>query len=786
MTAEDLGASRVIRSPLTAVRLGVGLVAVAAACALVNGSGGDSSSFSVRFGQTLDGLPRWFANPTVASLQLVTLAMPFAGLIALIATRKLARVVSVVTAIVIAMLAVRALGAMFGSAVLRLGRPGPGAFGPGAAFPTTTGLAVLGAAFLADAPWWSSRLRRLAIVVMISAVLARLGSALADPPTIVLALAVGSASAAFTHLVLGIPNHRPTESDVAEVLTRFGLEPNSVTMAGPTDFRGVSRFRCHTASGRQLYVKVVSRESWAAKLPVRVYRSVRYRDLGDDRPFVSLRHRIEHEALCALQAYADGVPTPRLVLLTDFPHNARLLAFDTIEMRTITELEPHERTIELLANVWQTVAALRASHIVHRHLDSDHLMFDDCCGVVVFDFAAAELGATDQAMGTDVAEVLAITAARLGVEVAVAAACEVIGPRALASALPRLQPLALTRSTRAAVKEADCLDDLRREVQRVTGAEVPLVENLERLKMRTVLTVAMAALALWAIVPELVGSSNLWSDLGSANWGWASAALVLSVLTYLGAAVALNGSVTERLPVGPNVAVQFATSFASIAAPGGGLALTGRFLQRRGVDSARAVAAVGVDTVAGAVVHVGLVGVFIAWAGTSGLKTFQLPALDVIVAIVGAVAVLAIALLAVRRTRTLLSAHVVPPIRRAAAGIAETARQPANLAELFGGSALITIGNILALEASVAAFGAGPSFTSVALVYLVGAVVFSVAPTPGGIGAVEATLTAGLTSAGMPSGTALGAVLLFRIATFWLPLVPGWFAFASLQRTGDL
>ena len=106
--------------------------------------------------------------------------------------------------------------------------------------------------------------------------------------------------------------------------------------------------------------------------------------------------------------------------------------------------------------------------------------------------------------------------------------------------------------------------------------------------------------------------------------------------------------------------------------------------------------------------------------------------------------------------------------------------------ELFGGSLTITLGYIFALAASVSAFGAGPAFTSIALVYLVGSVLSSAAPTPGGIGAVEATLIAGLTSAGMPSTVAVASVILFRVTTFWIPLVPGWGAFIALQRSGDL
>ena len=59
-------------------------------------------------------------------------------------------------------------------------------------------------------------------------------------------------------------------------------------------------------------------------------------------------------------------------------------------------------------------------------------------------------------------------------------------------------------------------------------------------------------------------------------------------------------------------------------------------------------------------------------------------------------------------------------------------------------------------------------------------------PTPGGIGAVEATPIAGLTSAGMASTTAVAGVILFRLATGWIPLLPGWGAFTLLQSTGNL
>ena len=51
-----------------------------------------------------------------------------------------------------------------------------------------------------------------------------------------------------------------------------------------------------------------------------------------------------------------------------------------------------------------------------------------------------------------------------------------------------------------------------------------------------------------------------------------------------------------------------------------------------------------------------------------------------------------------------------------------------------------------------------------------------------GLGAVEAALSAGLSAAGLPGGTAISAVLLFRTLTFWLPVPVGWGALSYLQR----
>jgi uncharacterized protein (TIRG00374 family) len=99
---------------------------------------------------------------------------------------------------------------------------------------------------------------------------------------------------------------------------------------------------------------------------------------------------------------------------------------------------------------------------------------------------------------------------------------------------------------------------------------------------------------------------------------------------------------------------------------------------------------------------------------------------------------------------------------------------------------LLTLGYLIAFIASLHALGAYPALLPAAIVYLAGNTVGSIAPTPGGLGAIEAVLAAGLTAIGVPAQEAIPAIFIFRIATFWLPIPAGWLSYTVLQRHGTL
>jgi uncharacterized protein (TIRG00374 family) len=96
-------------------------------------------------------------------------------------------------------------------------------------------------------------------------------------------------------------------------------------------------------------------------------------------------------------------------------------------------------------------------------------------------------------------------------------------------------------------------------------------------------------------------------------------------------------------------------------------------------------------------------------------------------------------------------------------------------------SLLTSLAYAVTLFVAVRAYGGEIPLAGAVVVYLGAGLVGSVAPTPGGIGAVEAALVAGLSAIGVPAAVALPAALLYRTMTFWLPTLPGWFSLRWLQ-----
>jgi uncharacterized membrane protein YbhN (UPF0104 family) len=111
---------------------------------------------------------------------------------------------------------------------------------------------------------------------------------------------------------------------------------------------------------------------------------------------------------------------------------------------------------------------------------------------------------------------------------------------------------------------------------------------------------------------------------------------------------------------------------------------------------------------------------------------------------------------------------------------------PARIAGAQAASIAITLSYALSLLAAAQAVGVHLDLVTAMLV-LTGSVFATAAiPTPGGIGAAEAGAYAGLLALGVSHNLALATAILFRVCTFWVPLIVGSIALAVVARLGYL
>ena len=238
-----------------------------------------------------------------------------------------------------------------------------------------------------------------------------------------------------------------------------------------------------------------------------------------------------------------------------------------------------------------------------------------------------------------------------------------------------------------------------------SGREDQELARIQRVRPRTLLAIAAAAAAFYFLLPQLARVGSSWRAVQSADWAWLPLVIALSAATYLASAVALIGAVPQRIRFWPPLA-QAASSFVNRVSPAnvGGMALNARFLQKSGVETSSGVAAVGVDSLVGAVVHLILMVVFFTWAGRGLSQGVQAPVEQQAAADPGRGR-------GDRRDRAgdppgpLVHRGQADPWVEAPPPPAShrVAQSPGKMLMLFGGSALITLAYIGALAASVQA-----------------------------------------------------------------------------------
>jgi glycosyltransferase 2 family protein len=767
-----------VRRALDGVRLVVSAAALAGLVALAAAAPDGLAASADLLPGTVTGLVRTLVSVANVVASFAVLCLLVAIVVDAVRWRRfaltsaiLASLVALLAAVLMRLLVTQVAGPAAGSVLL-------GPRDESAGLPVALAIAFVVGADLQRRRWL--RPVSLALAVAVGCAVA-LGSL--TPPGAAYAALLGTTAGLAVRVAVGVVPARPSAELVRSVLDRAGYRIRDLREVEQT--AGLVRYVGERADSDPLAVSVIDPDWRGVPFTRRAWRVLWLRSAAVGRPALSMRGQVEREALIGALAESAGVPMPRvLALLAAGP--ALVQVEQPLRGTPLPAAPLPERAAE---SAWRALRKMHDASLAHGALTADAVTVLPDGRAGFSELAAAQPAATELQRELDVVALLVALAGQLGPEAAVTAlrAGYGSGPVMEARLAALLQPLALTRAVRRSVRATPLLEGLRAALR---GPDAPAVHvgepRLERLRARTVISIVGGTAAAYVLAGQL-STVDVAGALAAAQLQWLGVALVGAALTYVGAALTRIAFTPTPIPLVRTAMVQLASSFLTLVTPPavGHVGLNIRYLQRSGVPTATAAGVIAVSegvTIAVTVV----IAVVAGWlSGVSGSRLALLPSGNVLVVMAVAGVLLGLAL-ALPFTRRLIRNRLEPLVRSTIPQLVTAASDPRRLGIALAGITVLNGGYILALDASLQAFSTSVPLPTLIVVYLAASTIGNAAPTPGGLGAVEAALVAGLTATGVPLASAVPAVLAFRAATFWLPAPIGWLAFIGLQRGGRI
>ena len=630
-----------------------------------------------------------------------------------------------------------------------------------------------------------SVLRKAAVVVVGSAILSGFLSGGVTALALFVSAIIGWIVGLTAHVAFGVASNRPTGTDVAASLIRCGLHLTRLELVESAPSAG-RRYAGWGPKG-PMDIHVLDRDSFGTAASRRLLRRLRLRGPSARGPSLTVRGAVEHQALMAMAVAKAGVRAPELLAAAEVGPFAAVLAYRPAEGSALDESGSQDLSDTDLAAFWHLLDLLQRAQIAHRGLSADSLLLDEHGAASLRETGTGDIAAADLSLRIDVAQFLTTMALLVGPYRAVVSGVSSLGSQTIVKALPLLQTVAMGASTRSALRAHKGLLRRVRELVLELAPEGEPSEPIElrRLTPRTLLTVLGGGIAAYLLLTQLA-QVNIGQVLADAQWGWAVAVLGFTGLTITGASLVITGAVPAKLSFVRTYLTQLAVAFSGLVAPSaiGNIALNLRYLQRAGVDPAVAGGSVGLAQLAQFSSYFLLLLLSSVLAGTGPQASFT-PPLPAVIGLIVVVALLVLTL-TVPAGRRLVIGRFLPVVRRVVPRVVAIFQDPRKVMTLFSGALLLDMSFVAALTCATRAFGATPTIASVAVVYFAGAIIGSAVPTPGGLGGVEAALSAGLVAVGLNPGIAVSSVLLFRLCTYWLPIPFGWASLSYLQRVAAI
>jgi len=654
-------------------------------------------------------------------------------------------------------------------------------------------IAMLAAVLTVSGPWLPKKWRRAWWTLLLLFAPIHLIVSSIVPARSMLGLAVGYLIGAVIVLVVGTPALEVPLDSAVRVLARRGYRVTTFRVVSPS---GIGPLVMSAAIDKapddepfdELIVELYGQNQRSSGAIRQTFRWISFRNRETPPPYGSLRRAVEHRALMGI-AFADiGLASSKAVAISVLDRGWEMYARPSprgIPLAVAVENQAgEEESTKLIDALWQTLHTAHVHQMAHGDLRASEIRVEG--GTILFGgYAYSEFGATEVQMQSDNAQLLFATASLFGVDAAVDAAIRTQGADTILAASGRLTTAALPNRIRRTVADsAKLMTEIRDEVGAKNGIEKVAPAQVTRFSRNQLIQLVLLIGLVYVAYPFISQVPAFITELKTANWWWALLGLGVSALTYVGAAAALWACASSMVSYRNLLIMQVANTFAATTTPAGvgGLALSVRFLQKGGLGTVRATAAVALQQTVQVVTHVGLLIFFSVVAGRDTNLSHFIPGSTVLYLAGGVALGVLGAFMFIPKLRGWLRDDLRPQVTEVLGELSQLARNPTRFLIIVGGSAATTLGAALALWASVEAFGGGTTFITVTIVTMIGGTLASAAPTPGGVGAVEAALIGGLSAFGLPASIAVPSVLLYRVLTCWLPVFCGWPTLRWLQK----
>lgn len=492
----------------------------------------------------------------------------------------------------------------------------------------------------------------------------------------------------------------------------------------------------------------------------------------------SARHSVHHHLSMLLVLRNLHLPTANVYGVCDSDKSS-IMVFHAANALLPCNL--NTLTVEDAAKLMRYVDAANMRGITHRRITPETIARLEDGTPVVAGWQNGDVASDSTNIALDKVQLLTLIAACTDIDTSIKAALSAWGADKLAEILPFMQKAAIPASTRSLpswnkkVFEHLC-NKLSQTVALHTDEEDYDTVRLARFNIRFFVSLVLAIIAI-AVIATQWHPQEVFAALKHANNLMVLLCFIFSMLAWVGSAITLGSFMDDQKPSSTVLfASQAASGFTAVSMPAGvGPAFVNmQLLKKNGYNSTQATAITSAVWLIQALITtivLLVIGIFTGKNVLSGMIPTHM-----LITVIGIITLLICTLMAIPKARKIIRKHYLPILSDYGRQIKELVSHPL---QLIGGSfgAIVLVACIgLGYWVALLAFGYYANPWETILLFILANTAGSAIPTPGGLGAVEASLTFAFTSVGVPPTIALSATLLYRLMFYWLRIPIGAFA----------